>query len=307
MAPGTVSDVAGDRNPVAGEVLVSIDATSPCGTGIAGCGGPRNVAYNGATGVATIQGGRIWIDPVAVGYSTANKDHVAAHEFGHAMGLHHFDGYYNGQLQVMNGTSAGYVSAGTYRAGDRNGFAFLHAGGRPWASLGGTITSDPDAASWGSGRLDVFAKGTNNAVWKKTYQNNWYGWGDEGGQIVGSPTAVSWGPGRIDLFGRGTDNALWHKYWNGTSWSPWVSLGGVLTSDPEVASWAPGRLDVFARGTNNAMFHKYYANVWSGWADLGGKLVGGPTAVSWGPGRIDVFSRGTDNALWHKYWDGTRW
>jgi len=182
------------------------------------------------------------------------------------------------------------------------------AGG--WESLGGTLTADADVASWASGRLDVVARGPNNSVWHKTYQNGWYGWKDLGGQIIGGPTAVSWGPGRIDVFGRGTDNALHHKFWNGTAWSGWESLGGTITSDPDAASWASGRLDVFARGTNNSMFHKAYQGDqggWYGWADLGGQFLGGPGAVSWGAGRIDLFGRGTNNALFHKYWNGQSW
>ncbi len=31
--------------------------------------------------------------------------------------------------------------------------------------MGGTLNSDPVAVSWGSGRLDIFALGTDNAVY----------------------------------------------------------------------------------------------------------------------------------------------
>jgi hypothetical protein len=34
-----------------------------------------------------------------------------------------------------------------------------------WESLGGVLTSPPSAVSWGVGRLDVFAKGTDSACW----------------------------------------------------------------------------------------------------------------------------------------------
>jgi hypothetical protein len=34
-----------------------------------------------------------------------------------------------------------------------------------WQSLGGVITSDPAAVSWGGNRLDVFAKGQNEHLW----------------------------------------------------------------------------------------------------------------------------------------------
>jgi Common central domain of tyrosinase/Polyphenol oxidase middle domain/Repeat of unknown function (DUF346) len=171
-----------------------------------------------------------------------------------------------------------------------------------WESLGGVLTSGPGVASWASGRLDVFARGTDSALWHKWYENGWSDWESLGGTLTSSPAAGSWDQGRIDVFARGTDSALWHK-WYENGWSDWESLGGVLTSEPAVCSWAPGRLDVFARGTDSALWHKWYENGWSDWESLGGVLTSGPAAVSWGLGRIDVFVAGTDSALWHIWYD----
>ena len=173
-------------------------------------------------------------------------------------------------------------------------------GWRPWESLGGVLTSGPGVCSWGAGRLDLFVRGTNNAMWHKWFQNGWSGWESLGGVLTSDPAAACWGPNRIDTFVRGTDNALWHKWFSG-SWSGWESLGGVLTSGPGVSSWGPGRLDVFVRGADNAMWHKWYSGNWSGWESLGGVITSDPDAVSWGPNRIDAFARGTDNALWHRW------
>ena len=41
----------------------------------------------------------------------------------------------------------------------------------------------PAVASWSSGRLDVFVRGTDNALWHKWYQNSWSGWESLGGVI----------------------------------------------------------------------------------------------------------------------------
>ncbi len=79
-----------------------------------------------------------------------------------------------------------------------------------WESLGGALTSPPGATSWASGRLDVFARGTDNKLWHKWFENGWSDWESLGGRLTSGPAAVSWGDGRIDVFARGTDNKLLH-------------------------------------------------------------------------------------------------
>jgi len=84
-----------------------------------------------------------------------------------------------------------------------------------WENLGGVITTAPTAASWGSNRIDIFARGQNNAMWHKWWNGNgWSGGEDLGGVITTAPDCVSWGANRIDCFARGQNNAVWHKWWN---------------------------------------------------------------------------------------------
>jgi Pro-kumamolisin, activation domain/Repeat of unknown function (DUF346) len=165
------------------------------------------------------------------------------------------------------------------------------------------------ATSWAANRLDVFVKGTDNALYHKSWNgSSWAAYENLGGILTSAPKAVSWGPNRLDVFVKGTDNALYHKSWNGTAWGGWESLGGILDSAPNAVSWGPNRLDVFCKGTNNALFHKYWnGSAWSGWESLGGIITSAPQAVAWGPNRLDVFAKGTDNALWHKSWNGSAW
>ena len=49
-----------------------------------------------------------------------------------------------------------------------------------WESLGGVLTSGPGVSSWGNGRLDVFVRGTDSALWHKSFQGVWSGWGSPG-------------------------------------------------------------------------------------------------------------------------------
>ena len=91
-----------------------------------------------------------------------------------------------------------------------------------WESLGGTTTSAPAAVSWGPNRIDVFARGTDSALWHKWFAGSWSDWESLGGILTSGPAVCSWASARLDVFVRGTDSALWHKWWDG-SWSDWES------------------------------------------------------------------------------------
>ena len=164
------------------------------------------------------------------------------------------------------------------------------------------MTSAPGAVSWGFNRIDVFVKGTDNALWHKWWNGaSWSGWESLGGVLTSAPTVSSWGDNRLDVFVKGTDNALWHKWWDGASWSNWKSLGGVLTSAPGAVSWGFNRIDVFVKGTDNALWHKWWNGAsWSNWESLG--TDGGAIASLTGIWNCDdggrYYLRQLDNTLW---------
>ena len=90
-----------------------------------------------------------------------------------------------------------------------------------WEQLGANqFSSNPTAVSWGPNRIDVFVRGTDNAVYTKAWNvSKWTDYVGLGGAFMSGPAVASWGANRLDVFGRGTDNALWHKWWDG-SWRP---------------------------------------------------------------------------------------
>jgi hypothetical protein len=110
-----------------------------------------------------------------------------------------------------------------------------------WASLGGSIRSDPTVVLNSDGRLEVFARGTDKELWhiwqearyaRKAYQINvlvgWSAWAPLGGRVAGDPTVAVNSDGRLEVFTPDTDNTLWHAWQQATHsqrWSAWASLG----------------------------------------------------------------------------------
>jgi putative pyrroloquinoline-quinone binding quinoprotein len=175
-----------------------------------------------------------------------------------------------------------------------------------WTSLGGTLTSGPDASSSSTTRTDVFVRGTDNQLWYRTWNGTTWGpWTPLGGILTSDPSAVSGGANSIDVFVRGTDNGIWHRHFDGTMWAPWDPVGGIATSAPDAASWAVGRLDVIVRGTDNGLWHRAWNGTsWGAWDPAGGYATSDPSLVASGTGRIDLFVRGTNNGIWHRQGDG---
>ncbi|MEO6797997.1 MAG: hypothetical protein ABI401_08390 [Candidatus Dormibacter sp.] len=245
-------------------------------------------------GAPIIAGGSIWnIDPPSGDVYALNADgSVRFHDnVGSAM--------------TFSTPSAG---GGQVYVGANNRVVAYRSLASDWEPQGGTNTSGPDVASWGPGRLDVFAAGANHELEHKYYDGSWHPWENLGGYLVGDPGAVAWGVNRLDVVVRGGDDQLWHKWWDGTGWSGWQPLGGVLTAGADISSWASGRLDVFVRGGDNGLWHKWWdGTAWSAWQSLGGNMTADAGAVSWAANRIDVFSRQGDNQLSHTWWDGQQW
>ncbi|MBM3673746.1 MAG: hypothetical protein FJW88_02155 [Actinobacteria bacterium] len=185
-----------------------------------------------------------------------------------------------------------------------------------WEQLGGNLVGEPAAVSWGQGRIDVFARGTDNGLYHQWYDNGWSGWESLGGVLASAPAVSSWAPGRLDVFARGAAGDLIHRYYD-NGWSAWESLSdpGTIGSSPSATSWALGRIDVFvASATDSQLLHRPYAHAWGtwgAWEGLGGVLVGAPAATAWTPERIDVVVRGSDNAMhqaaYRSGWAGWSW
>jgi hypothetical protein len=105
--------------------------------------------------------------------------------------------------------------------------------------LGGSFQGSPDACSWESGRLDVFARGTDDSLKHIWYSGGWQAWqtiGAGSAVLKSDPAAVSYGPDRIDIFWQDASGGLKQWYWNG-DWISAANLGGILAGGPGACSW----------------------------------------------------------------------
>ncbi|KAG8418904.1 hypothetical protein J3459_011885 [Metarhizium acridum] len=124
-----------------------------------------------------------------------------------------------------------------------------------WYNQGGVIVDDVPPVSTASNRLDLFARGTDNALYQKSWNGGaWTAWIDLGGRIVSRPSAAAWVASTITVAAQGTDNAVYLKEFNGHSWADWRSIGGVVTDAPVINPRGGFGAAVFARGTNAALY-----------------------------------------------------
>lgn len=64
-----------------------------------------------------------------------------------------------------------------------------------WNSIGGKLTSNIAITSLAFNDLQVFGRGTDNAMWWNQWDGvGWFGWVSLGGDFISEPSAVSWKP-----------------------------------------------------------------------------------------------------------------
>jgi hypothetical protein len=94
---------------------------------------------------------------------------------------------------------------------------------------GGALGSAPAAVSWGSGRIDVFVRGTDSTPYHVSFDNGSWGpgWVPLGGQTFHAPAAASRGAGRLYVLVRGTNGMLYRQRFVNGAWDgQWEGRGG---------------------------------------------------------------------------------
>jgi hypothetical protein len=343
VAAGTVPDTTPDREPVTGEILLSIDSSPPCPPPVAGCGGPRILTFHPYSQAGIVEGGRVWIDPQVVGYTTAQRQHVVDHELGHALGLGHHDADFNGQRQVMHSSS---YDASSYRAGDRNGLVFLALkpmprpspvvmpngdeymfyrgsndqlqawfwNGSSWSQLSwgsaGTVAGDPSAVVTTGGVAEVYYRTSTGAMgrWRIApgfSQNGEYGVPN----VTGNPSAVADKAGGVQVFYRMSTGQMGRWWFNGASWN-WTDWGyATVGGSPSAVLDANGTYDVIYRtASNNTGRWRFFAG--GGYQDLAygvANVTGTPSVAITAGTNVNAFYRMSTGQLGRWWFNGADW
>jgi peptidoglycan/xylan/chitin deacetylase (PgdA/CDA1 family) len=165
--------------------------------------------------------------------------------------------------------------------------------------LGGRVVGAP-AVAYAQGRLYLYARGTDDALWTRVRTGtSWSGWTSLGGVLTAGPAATGWSDGRVDVVVRGTSDGAWWKTYTSAGWSGWRGLGGSAVSEPAVVATGTGALGLFVTGADNAVWTKSLGvGGWSGWSSLGGQTWNAP-AVARAPdtGELVLTVRGTSRSL----------
>ena len=106
------------------------------------------------------------------------------------------------------------------------------------------MTYSAPAAAWvpGGNGVQVFVRGTDNALWANTGSaGGFIGWRKVGGMLIDSPAAAGSPAPGVNVAVRGTDNAVWAASYRACRWSaftqawapaaPATPAGGLLGTD----------------------------------------------------------------------------
>jgi hypothetical protein len=134
------------------------------------------------------------------------------------------------------------------------------------------FASTPALARNGDGRLELFVRGNDGALWhlwqtadSSAWSEHWISHGDAGVGFASAPALARSGDGRLELFVRGNDGALWHLWQTAPSgaWSEWLPHGGFnlrLMSSLDEVNGIPteGKNLIIVAAVNNVLHFRIF-------------------------------------------------
>jgi hypothetical protein len=147
-------------------------------------------------------------------------------------------GFTNSQQLAVERNLDGWLQVFFRGAGDNAIHTMKQSSSAPggWtadASLGGGFTSDPSVGVNADGRLEIFAKGMDNALfhnWQTTPSGTWSGWAGLGGGLTSGAEPSRNADGRLQVVVRGLNNVLYYNSEvspnSSASWAGFALVGG---------------------------------------------------------------------------------
>jgi hypothetical protein len=182
-----------------------------------------------------------------------------------------------------------------------------------WANWGGKLSASPAITGTSLGRIDVFIRGADHALWVRTLLPGQplTKWNRLGGQLSTAPAAVATGENSFEVYAGGLGHFVWRTS-SGDDWR-WTSLGGRRTYSTPAIGFVPQTNGgwLLIRGTDNTLWGKgpqVLANV--KWQRISSKLItGAPTAAGTRQPTAHVIAvvRDTHRAPWTATSAGGSW
>jgi hypothetical protein len=195
--------------------------------------------------------------------------------------------------------------------------------GKPAAA---SVTWDPDAATSGSGHVDVAVRDARGYLDLQTFGpgSGWTGWRTYPQAVLSSsPSAVSRAPGELDVYYLGRSNTLWLLRWTqAAGWTGPTKVPGVTNavSGPDAVTWALGsqHVDVVYRGSDGWLWIVSLDATHGGWAppqraNIANPLPApaatlDPAAGSTQTGSLSIYYTAVDGVVYHSgYRTGVGW
>ena len=158
------------------------------------------------------------------------------------------------------------------------------------------------------GRLEIFAIGSDSAVWQDTQSaanaSTWNGWTSLGGGVNATPVAGQESDGRLAVFDTNSAGTVFQDVQTtagASTWSGWAGLGGdMVASSLSVVKTSDGKLNLFAINASNLSVQVNTQTTagggWGGWTSLGIPGTGVQpqfaelTAIQNTDGRLEAFA-----------------
>jgi hypothetical protein len=147
------------------------------------------------------------------------------------------------------------------------------------ASIAGNLTSAPTVNSQSADLLNIWARGTDGAVYQRSWTGAaWADWSSIGGGTIGAPSSVSRTDNVINVYARGAADALYARSWLPSGWGEWFLLDATpIASSPAAGGDGPAHEWVVARNGSGIMLKEWTSGAgWGAWDGLGSVAVPAP-------------------------------